>query len=327
MKLATFSRNGAAPVIGAVDQQRSRILDLQACHRARTGSNHSDLVSMLALIDSGQRGLDLVLELMARFDSEDPPVTSSLSEVRLLAPVPEPRQIRDFSTFERHLRDAPAALARMNARLAGVTPATASGPNAIPSVYLEQPIFYFSNRLNVIGTDTDVPWPRDSRFLDFELELAICIGSPAKNVTPERAKQHIFGYTIFNDVSARDVQSVQMPGGLGPCKGKSYDGCNVIGPWLVTMDEIKNPYNLRATVRVNGEEWITTKTDGVVHRFEDMIAFASRDETVHAGEIFGTGTVGGCCGLELDRWIREGDLVELEVEGIGVLRNRYVQVS
>jgi len=321
VKLATFIRNGAGPVVGTVDVQHNRVLDLQACHRARQDRDHPDLVNMLALIHSGQRGLETIADLTGRFDSQDSAVSASLADVRLLAPIPEPSQVRDFSTFQRHLRDAPAALARLNARLAGKA---VEGSSSIPKIYLEQPIFYFSNRLNVIGTDADVPWPRDSRYLDFELELAICIGKPAKNVSADRAKEHIFGYTIFNDVSARDVQSLQMPGGLGPCKGKSYDGCNVIGPWLVTPDEIPDPYNLKARVTVSGEEWIATRTTNPVHRFEDMIAFASRDETVHAGEIFGTGTVGGCCGLEQDRWIRPGDVVELEIEGIGTLRNRYI---
>lgn len=321
MKLATFEQNRRV-AIGIVDARARRILDLQGCHVAHKKREHPALTSMLALIDSGASGLDVARALSANL--HDPALAISLDQVRLLAPIPEPRQLRDFSVYERHLQDAPIGLNKLTARLAGQAPPPASGPRTVPKVYRDQPIFYFSNRFNVVGTEADVPWPRDSAYLDFELELGICLGRTGKNITRERARDYIFGYTIFNDVSARDVQARQMPGGLGPCKGKSCDGCNVLGPWLVTPDELPNPYGLRGQVRVNGEVWADTTTAGMLHDFDDMIVFASRDETLHAGEVFGSGTVGGCCGLEMDRWIRRGDVVELEVEGIGTLRNRYV---
>lgn len=324
MKLATFEHDGRVAV-GAVDGRARRIVDLQRCHVAQKNREHPALTGMLALIDSGAAGLDLVRELVAASDIDDAAVAVPLEAARLLAPVPEPRQLRDFSVYERHLQDAPAALSKLAAQLSGQAPPAASGPRAVPKVYRDQPLFYFSNRFNVVGTDSDVPWPRDSAYLDFELELGICLGRTGRNITRDRARDFIFGYTIFNDVSARDVQARQMPGGLGPCKGKSYDGCNALGPWLVTPDELPDPHGLRAQVRVNGEIWADTSTAGMLHSFEDMIVFASRDETIHAGEVFGSGTVGGCCGLEMDRWIRCGDVVELEVEGIGVLRNRYIE--
>ncbi|HZB89969.1 MAG TPA: fumarylacetoacetate hydrolase family protein, partial [Stellaceae bacterium] len=138
------------------------------------------------------------------------------------------------------------------------------------------------------------------------------------------AEAHIFGYTIFNDFSARDRQAIEMQGRLGPAKGKSFDGGNVLGPWIVTRDEIPEPFALQASVRVNGE--LRGRNDGreMIHSFAKMIAYVSEDETLHPGEIFGSGTYGGCCGMEIDRFLGDGDVVELEIEKIGTLRSRVV---
>jgi 2-keto-4-pentenoate hydratase/2-oxohepta-3-ene-1,7-dioic acid hydratase in catechol pathway len=126
-------------------------------------------------------------------------------------------------------------------------------------------------------------------------------------------------------VSARDAQATEMEGQLGPAKGKDFDTGNVLGPWLVTADEIGDPYDLTMVARVNGEEWSRGHSGTMHHRFEDIIAFVSRSETLHPGEILGSGTVGGGCGLELGRFLDPGDVVELEVERIGVLRNRIIK--
>ncbi len=135
----------------------------------------------------------------------------------------------------------------------------------------------------------------------------------------------IFGYTIFNDFSARDAQEIEMTCPFGPAKGKDFDRGSAMGPWIVTRDEVPDPAALTMIARVNGEEWSRGNSRTMVHGVEAMIAHVSRDETLHPGEIFGSGTVGGGCGLELDRWLSPGDVVELEVEGIGVLRNRVVR--
>lgn len=321
MKLATFLAAGGRPTIGIVSTEAGSVLDLQAAQQAIFGKPSDDLSDMMALMDSGRRGLDAVREL-SRAASNRGDFSYRLDAVVLLAPLPQPRQLRDFSVYERHLRDAPLGLRRLAAREQGQTePDPSSG--AVAPIYRELPLFYFSNRMNVAGNGHHISWPSNVTLLDFELELGVCIGRTGKDISAERAHEHIFGYTIFNDVSARDVQHRQMLGGLGPCKAKSYDGCNILGPWIVTADSLPDPYNLPARVRVNGEVWIETTTDGMLHRFPQMIAFASEAETIYAGEVFGSGTVGGCCGLELDRWLKRGDLVELEVEGIGLLSNRY----
>ena len=150
------------------------------------------------------------------------------------------------------------------------------------------------------------------------------IGTGGVDISAEKAREHIFGFTIFNDVSARDYQTREMQGMLGPCKGKDFDTGNVLGPCIATADEI-DPYDLTMTARVNGEEWSRGNSGTIHHRFEDCIAHVSQSETLHPGEILGSGTVGNGCGLELKRFLSPGDVVELEIEGIGVLRNRIVR--
>ena len=163
--------------------------------------------------------------------------------------------------------------------------------------------------------------------LDFELEFGCFIGKPGRDISKAHAREHIFGYTIFNDVSARDEQMKEMPGQLGPGKGKDFDTGNILGPCLVTADEIGNPYRLKMEVRVNGERWGGGNSRDMRWKFEDCIAHASRSETMVSGEFFGSGTVGSGCGLEQMRFLKPGDVVEMEVEGIGVLRNRFVRTA
>ncbi|MFD2274412.1 fumarylacetoacetate hydrolase family protein [Undibacterium arcticum] len=195
----------------------------------------------------------------------------------------------------------------------------------IPEVNYTQPIFYISNRFNVVGMDAEVSWPRYCEWFDFEAEYGIFISKTGKDIPEEDAHSYIFGYTVFNDFSARDKQMREMQGHMGPTKGKSFDTGNTMGPWIVTADEIPDPRKLAVEIRVNGEVWNRTSTASMVHSFEKMLAYVSESETLHAGEFFGSGTMAGGCCLELDRWIKDGDVVEIEFEKIGVLRNRVVR--
>jgi 2-keto-4-pentenoate hydratase/2-oxohepta-3-ene-1,7-dioic acid hydratase in catechol pathway len=271
---------------------------------------------MLALIDGGAAALEEACAI-----ERAPKASVALSSVQLLAPVPEPRQMRDFLCFEKHLRQA-----RANRYLFTGGERGDPAKMEIPQVWYDQPIYYKCNRFSVVGTDHDVRWPYDCKMLDFELEFGIFLGRGGTNIKKEEARSHIFGLCIFNDVSARDVQMREMQGQLGPTKGKDFDTGNVMGPWLVTMDEIKDPYNLTMTARVNGEEWSRGNSGTMHHKFEDILAHVSTDETVRPGEFFGSGTVGNGCGLEQGRFLKPGDVVELEVEGLGVLRNRFVKL-
>ena len=310
MKLATIRTGDGRERVAVVDGER-RLLDLGSAHERLRGGEHPALGSMVALIEGGDSALDLARELVAAAPEE---AMVDRSAVALLAPIPVPPQIRDFLAFEQHLTGAFARAEQLTGRHID-----------IPTVWYQQPIYYKANRFSVVGPDADVRWPAYSQLLDYELELACVVGRPGVDITREEAAEHIFGYTIFNDVSARDAQAAEMEGQLGPAKGKDFDTGNVLGPWLVTADEIGDPYDLTMVARVNGEEWSRGHSGTMHHRFEDIIAFVSRSETLHPGEILGSGTVGGGCGLELGRFLNPGDAVELEVERIGVLRNRIIK--
>jgi 2-keto-4-pentenoate hydratase/2-oxohepta-3-ene-1,7-dioic acid hydratase in catechol pathway len=176
--------------------------------------------------------------------------------------------------------------------------------------------------MNVVGTGAVVHWPGYSQIMDFEVEFGVFVGRSGTDIAAGDARDHIFGFSIFNDFSARDTQIVEARGGMGPGKAKSFDGANAIGPWIVTADEIVEPYALRMSARINGETWTSGDSSGMLHRFEDIIAFVSRSETIFAGEFIGSGTMGSGCGLELDRYLSAGDVVEIDVEKIGTLSNQ-----
>ena len=321
MKLATYRSATARPTVGAV--VADRVVDLAAADR-RAGGDDGSFADMLTLMAAGDRGLDRAAELAARF-AADEAASHPLAEIALLSPVPVPTQIRDFSAFPGHLRNAPVGMRKLAARLDGTRTAPEPPADEIPAVYRDHPLYYKGNRMSVVGPDADVIWPTYSDYMDFELEFGVFIGRPGRDIPAAQAHRHIFGYAIFNDVSARDAQLAEMRGLFGPAKGKDFDTGNVIGPWIVTPDEIPDPYGLAMAARVNGETWASGTSAGMLHSFEDMIAYVSRSETLHAGEFFGSGTMGGGCGLELDRYLASGDVIELEVERIGTLRNRIVR--
>lgn len=229
--------------------------------------------------------------------------TTPVPGARLLAPL-RPRSLRDFLAFEGHLRNAYARLGR-----------------EIPAEWYDVPAYYKGMPDTVIGPEDEVPWPAWTDRLDHELELAAVIGAGGRDLSVEDAPAAIFGYTIWNDLSARDVQARELPVGMGPGKAKDWDGSNVLGPCIATPDEL-DLAAARMRVRVNGELWGEDTPASMHHSFADMIAYVSRSQTLRAGEVLGSGTAAGGSGLELDRWLAPGDVVELEVDGIGVLRNR-----
>jgi 2-keto-4-pentenoate hydratase/2-oxohepta-3-ene-1,7-dioic acid hydratase in catechol pathway len=324
MKLATYQNAQGEQRIGAVDTATQTVLDLQGAHRQAKGQDSPWLGRMLDLI-GGDAALALARDIEGQARGAGPHRVP-LAAVKLLAPVPRPRQIRDFNNAEDHWRDAFGGLTILSEQLSGQKPRARSEIKVdIPEVNYTQPIFYISNRFNVVGTDTDVSWPRYCEWFDFEAEFGFFIGKTGKNIGEKDATQHIFGYTVFNDFSARDKQLREMQGKMGPTKGKSFDTGNAMGPWIVTRDEVPDPRNLAVEIRVNGEAWNRTSSSCMVHSFEKMIAYVSEDETLHAGEFFGSGTMAGGCCLELDRWIKDGDLVEIQFEKLGVLRNRVAR--
>jgi fumarylacetoacetate (FAA) hydrolase len=216
-----------------------------------------------------------------------------LDDVRLLPPVLHPPAVRDFYAFEQHVKTA-----------------RASRGLEMPPEWYEQPVFYFSNPAAIFGPDDEVPYPQGTEELDYELEVAAIVG----------AAQQLAGFTVMNDWSARDLQRTEMRVGLGPAKGKDF--ATSLGPVVVTADEFPG-VEAEMVARVNGEERSRGNLRDVSFSWERIRAHAALNTTLRPGDVLGSGTVGTGCILELGdgRWLQPGDVVELEVAGIGVLRN------
>ncbi len=318
MRLVTFRSQDGDARLGA-QLPGERLLDL-----SDAAAGAADFASMLALIEAGPDAWNRARKLVANAGTAD---TIDAASYTLLAPLPRPPQLRDFMCFERHVVQAFAAAFRMKATRAidpGEKAALLAQAEAYrpPPVWYERPLYYKANRFAVSGPGDAIRWPGYSRLMDYECELACIVGAGGVDIPRDRAARHIFGYTIFNDFSARDTQGAEMAGGLGPAKGKDFDGANALGPCIVTADEIPDPYALPMIVRVNGEERSRGHSGDMHWKFEDAIAYVSQGETLHPGEILGSGTVGDGCGLERLRFLEDGDLVELEIPPIGVLANR-----
>jgi 2-keto-4-pentenoate hydratase/2-oxohepta-3-ene-1,7-dioic acid hydratase in catechol pathway len=223
-------------------------------------------------------------------------------EVRLLAPLPNPTSLRDFYAFEQHVKTG-----------------FAKRGEPVPPEWYEIPVSYRGSHQRIVGPDAEVPWPRFTQKFDYELELALVIGVAGNDVTPAYALRHVAGITLMNDFSARDIQRREMKVRLGPAKGKDF--ATALGPVIVTLDEIPDLYNLQMMARVNGEVWSQGSTRDLYWKFEQMIAFCTEGSHIEPGDLIGSGTVGTGCGLELDRWVQPGDVLELEIERVGVLRN------
>jgi len=235
-------------------------------------------------------------------------LTYRVDEIQLLAPLARPSSLRDCSAFEKHI-------------------ANCSGPRGVPEQWYRHPTYYKGNPYSVVGTGVPVRRPAGETRMDYELEFAVVIGSPGRDIPVADADRHIAGYTVFNDVSCRDLQLAEMKTFLGPAKGKDCDGSNVLGPYLVTPEDF-DPTSANAMIaRVDGVEWSRGTTDTSHYSVAEIISHISRDEMLRAGDVIGVGTVGGGCGLELGKFPEMGQTVELEVEGLGTLRNRFVDTD
>jgi 2-keto-4-pentenoate hydratase/2-oxohepta-3-ene-1,7-dioic acid hydratase in catechol pathway len=318
MKLVTFRTGTGKAHIGVVHDDLQTLFDL-----TEAGNGMETVSSMLALIDGGDAALDRARDLFEG-GKTNASLNRNIADIQLLSPLPEPRQMRDGMSYETHIRQSGRGMRHLMSGGDMKRVADAELP-PLADVYREMPIYYITNRMIVQGPGATITWPRYSKVMDYELEWGIVVGKTGANISEANARDHIFGYTVFNDFSARDQQGREMPGWLGPAKGKSFDGGNVLGPWIVTKDEIADPYSLKAAVRVNGETRCESTTAGMLFSFEKILAHMSQDETVFAGEFIGSGTIGNGCGLETGHFLEDGDIVELEIEKIGVLKNRVVR--
>lgn len=325
MRLITYMRGGEEKVGAWIDED-ARVVDLQDAAQL-CGEPVGWFASMLSLIEAGPVAWDAARSLIRSAPGE---AVFEAAGCTLLAPLPRPVQIRDCLSFPGHLEGVSRAHYE---RVIAASPdpdklraeLAAEGRFDVPASFYEIPVYYLSNRMAVVGPEVDVVWPAYSHSIDYEMEWAVVIGNQCRAAMRETASDHIFGYTVFNDWSARDEQMRVMTGApinLGPGAGKDF--CNGFGPCIVTPDEIADPYRLAMTVRVNGVQVSQGSTAGMHFTFEDQIASLSRAATLYPGEIIGSGTVGGGCAFETGQILASGDVIELEVEGIGVLRNRVV---
>lgn len=313
MRLVTFTGKDG-PRLGAMVDDR--ILDLSV---AATQSGAADFPrTMQDLIEGGAIALATARAIVAAA-----PADTAVPMTTLLAPLPRPTRFRDCCLFLEHMEVAVAKIAR------AATPPTNDDQalgilekNRLDPEFYRQVIYYNADHLHIYGHEADIHWPVQPGWADYELEWACVVGKTGSDIARSDARDYIFGFTILNDWSARDLQIPFMKANLGPGEGKDF--ANSFGPCIVTRDELADPYDLTMIARVNGEEWSRGSTRSMHHRFEDAIVQFSRGRTLYAGEIIGSGTVLGGCGLELDKKLSHHDVVELEVEGIGVLRNRVL---
>jgi 2-keto-4-pentenoate hydratase/2-oxohepta-3-ene-1,7-dioic acid hydratase in catechol pathway len=282
--------------------------------------------SLFELIHAGPQAWSYARNLVNVLEGVDPlharganrrPVALPLAEVLLYPPLPRPPSLRDFYAFEQH-----------------VATSFANRGRDVPPEWYRFPVFYFSNPNSIFGPGEPVPFPPTTQALDYELEAACVIGRPGRDIPAEQADDYIFGYTILNDWSARDIQREEMKVGLGPAKGKDF--ASSLGPWIVTPDELAGKstgrpgvYNLRMIARVNGAEMSCGNWQDLYYSFGEMIARASAGVWLLPGDVIGSGTVGTGCLLELTKgkgpWLQPEDVVELEIEGLGVLRNQVIR--
>ncbi len=329
MKLVTFevaTTVGTFERIGCLESS-SRIVDLNSAAqlyflevgepRPREAADFYIPPDMGTFIRAGDPALRMarqVLDFVSSSDRGDRTllgprgqrVVFQTDQVRLRSPLPRPTSLRDFITFEVHVKDAWARRGQ-----------------PVPEAWYEFPVYYKGNPYSIVGPDDDVIWPRYTELLDYELELACVIGREGRDVSEGEAWDYIFGFTVMNDFSARDIQRKEMSTLMGPSKGKDF--ATALGPCLVTKDEIGDVRNLRMVARVNGEIWSEGNSGTSYWTFQQMIAHASSEETLYPGDVLGSGTVGKGCGADVGKWLKPGDVVELEIENIGVLRNRVVR--
>lgn len=349
MKLVTFRTPDRSTHAGVVHGERIITLDyptvlellrdpdgVAKARKAIEGQGEEYIIGgSAAMLPAAEPPFGMVLPVRTHLGKE-----YMLNEVVLYAPIPEPPSVRDFYAFEQHVK---AARARR-------------GVGMIPEWY-EIPTFYFTNNSEIYGHDQEVPYPVGSKELDIELEIACVIGREGKDIPVEEAANYIAGYTIMNDWSARDFQRQDMKLNLGPGKGKDF--ATSLGPWIVTPDELASRrlgsgagtlvspadaanelvsrryesgaderYDMTMIARVDGKEISRGNFKDIYYSFPQMIAYASRNARLRVGDVLGSGTVGTGClleiGTEVHPWFQRDEVIELEIEGIGVLRNRIV---
>lgn len=322
MKLASFdvaAATGTVRRVGVYAAETEELVDVTAAYAqslADEGEGSPEEVAtahappqMIQFLRRGDRAMDAAeraLEYVRETNAETGLGGASLrydpEAVDLRSPIPRPNSIRDYMVMAEHVENV---------------------FDEIPEPWYDVPVYYKGDADCIGHPDQDIAWPSYTEQMDYELELAAVLGTKGRDISADEAHEYIAGYTIYNDLSARDMQFEEMEVNLGPSKGKDFDGSNVFGPYLVTPDEI-DLESVQLTAHVNGEEWSSGTLGAMQHSFADMIEHTSQSQSLYPGDVLGSGTVGMGCGLEMDRYLERGDTVELAAEGIGTLRNRLV---
>ena len=297
MKLVTFGTL-AAPRLGVLDAERG-VLDLKKTNSRLPGD-------MLALIEGGASALKAVKAAVEKARKKKGGAWTPVKRAKLLAPFPSPRKnvFCVGRNYKLHILEG--------ARARGVEP-------TFPKV----PEFFSKPRTTVIGPEASIlRHAKNTQNLDYEVELAIVIGKRVRDLPPEKAMSAVFGYTIVNDVTARDAQRNHGQW----FKGKSYDTFCPMGPCVVTADEFGNPSGHRIALKVNGEIRQDSNTADLLFDVPAMVSFLCASLTLEPGDVIATGTPSGVAmGMTPQKWLQTGDVIEAEVQGIGVLRNRVVE--
>jgi len=302
--------DGRETRVVAAQPEAGRVIDLRKAHALRlqrggatvdaarrlAGAAFSDLTEGISLgdffLDAAHHALDAADDASLAID-----------EVTWTAAL-KPPVIRDSLTFNGHIKN-------FFGNVMKTLPARA--------VY-ERPGYFKGTTSTIFGHDETIPFPSFTEQLDYELEIGYVIGRSGRNVSPEDAWQHVFGITIFNDWSLRDVQKLESPIGMGAQHSKDF--AYGIGPWITTLDEIPSIIGLTGQVRVNGEVWSDTRVEDFIWTPEETVAYASQLNGIQPGDLIGSGTMAFGAGVELGRFLQPGDVLELELEGVGTLRNR-----
>jgi len=308
MRLVTFEVDGpTGPVqrVGALDGED--VIDLAAAHQARVADlppgrrgGPAFPSTMLELLGLEDFGLEVAASAFG-FAAERGTARFTAAEVSLKSPLVRPHSVRDFMLFEEHVHN-----------MAG----------EVPAEWSNLPVHWKGNPDQIFGPNDEIEWPSYTEKLDYELELGAVIGRRGRPRTAAEAEEFIVGYTIFNDWSARDIQLREMSVLLGPGIGKDF--ATSLGPCLCTHDEFDFD-GARMYARVNGEQWSEGGMGPMRFSFPEALVYLAQAQDLHPGDVVGSGTVGRGCGMELDRWLAVGDVVELEVDGIGILANTIVE--
>ena len=321
MKLVTFATS-ARECVG-VHLGNNELLDLPEAERKLFSNAQSGCFdSMLSLIRYGERALE---RAAACIDSAPAEAVHALSEVTLRAPLPNPTRLRDAGMFVEHIEVIRKEMAQIAAESAPDPQAKLeellqSEQFQVPKILYERVCYYNGNHLAIIGPDEQLQWPNGANILDYELELGVVLGKSGYNLTAEQAKAHVFGYTVMNDWSARDIQVEAAKSGAGPCMGKDFG--TSLGPCIVTADEVPDPHSLEMTARLNNAEVSRGSTRNMHHTVFDSIAEFSRLSPIECGEVIGSGTPAYGSASENGHRLVPGDVVQLEIERIGILTNQ-----